>query len=807
MSDWSLVYNDWNPDEQPLREALCTLGNGYFATRGAAEEIRKKGNHYPGTYLAGGYNRLKTEVAGQWIENEDLVNWPNWLPLNFRIGEGDWFDLESVDIHEFRQVLDLKNGLLQRRILFTDSDQRITILNSERFVSMANPHTAAICWEITPKNWQGKLTVRAGLDADIRNEGVARYKDLNSDHLEIVERGFLDRGGLTVVVQTNQSKIRMAQASRLYVSCGKSESIVDYNLERERKFLAEEVLIEAEVNAPVRVEKIVALYTSRDFAISEAAHEAVRTIKREPSYTRLNEQHQLAWEQLWDRCDLRLKGNERAQLILRLHIFHLLQTVSPNSFDLDIGVPARGWHGEAYRGHIFWDELFIFPYLNLRLPEITRSLLLHRYRRLSEAKRAASDAGYSGAMYPWQSGSNGREESQKIHLNPRSGRWLPDNTYLQRHINVAIVYNIWNYYQATADTEFLSFYGAEMALEITRFLADLVTFNSSKDRYEVHGVVGPDEYHTRYPNGDREGIDNNAYTNVMIAWTMEHARLLLKLLTKDRKRELLKKLCIDRAELLRWASISKKMFVPFHDGNIISQFEGFDELEEFDWEHYRNKYEDLHRLDRLLEAEDDDVNRYKVSKQSDVLMLFYLFSNSELEEIFGRLGYKLTADIVSKNIEYYIDRTSHGSTLSRVVSGWVLARQKRDASWGLFKEALESDVADIQGGTTAEGIHLGAMAGTVDMVQRCYTGIEARDDILWFDPCLPDKINEMDLRVRFRGRWISVYLTKELLKLRFDESRSESLSLGFRGQVYSLTVEKPLEFELKSDNSDDCHIY
>ena len=129
----------------------------------------------------------------------------------------------------------------------------------------------------------------------------------------------------------------------------------------------------------------------------------------------------------------------------------------------------RGWHGEAYRGHIFWDELFIFPLINLRLPEITRALIRYRYRRLNEARANARAAGLRGAMYPWQSGSSGREETQRLHLNPVSGRWIADHTHLQRHVNAAIAYNIWLYYQATRDMEFLSFYGAEMLLEIARF--------------------------------------------------------------------------------------------------------------------------------------------------------------------------------------------------------------------------------------------------------------------------------------------------------------------------------------------------
>lgn len=110
-----------------------------------------------------------------------------------------------------------------------------------------------------------------------------------------------------------------------------------------------------------------------------------------------------------------------AQRFLRLHVFHLLQTLSPHTADLDVGVPARGLHGEAYRGHVFWDELFVLPYLNTRLPEVTAALLRYRYRRLNAARRLARAAGFAGALYPWQSGSDGREESQVLHLNRDRG--------------------------------------------------------------------------------------------------------------------------------------------------------------------------------------------------------------------------------------------------------------------------------------------------------------------------------------------------------------------------------------------------
>ena len=106
MNDWSLVYDSFDPQKQALREALCTLGNGCFATRGAAEEAQADEIHYPGTYLAGGYNRLESFIAGRSLVNEDLVNFPNWLALKFRAEDGDWFNLMAVEILAYRQELD-----------------------------------------------------------------------------------------------------------------------------------------------------------------------------------------------------------------------------------------------------------------------------------------------------------------------------------------------------------------------------------------------------------------------------------------------------------------------------------------------------------------------------------------------------------------------------------------------------------------------------------------------------------------------------------------------------------------------------
>ncbi|MFC1912197.1 glycoside hydrolase family 65 protein [Chloroflexota bacterium] len=790
------MYHGFQPEREGVRESLCTLGNGYFATRGTAPESSAGGVHYPGTYIAGCYNRLKTAISGKTVENESLVNAPNWLPLTFRIEDEDWFDLRRVKLLEYRQELDIRKGILGRHILFEDKQGRRTRVHQRRFASMAEPNLAGLETTFIAENWSGSLCLLSALDGRVTNKGVARYRQLNNRHLEPVAAEGIDRETICLEVRTNQSRISIAEAARTRIFCGGKQLSLEPRAVVKADYIGQEYPVNLEAGKPVTVEKIVSLVTSRDRVISEVSLAAQRELLRAGSFESLLRRHIIRWDHLWQRCCITITNKKRTTLVLNLHIFHLLQTVSPNTIDIDAGVPARGLHGEAYHGHIFWDELFIFPFLNLRIPDITRSLLMYRYRRLPEARWLAKQVGYEGAMYPWQSGSDGREETQTLHLNPKSGRWIADRSRQQRHINIAITYNVWLYYQVTGDIDFLLFYGAEMIIEIARFWASIARYNPSADRYEIRRVMGPDEYHDGYPDADEGGLDNNAYTNIMAVWVLCRALELMKILPRVRCEFLRENLDLTQAELERWDKISRKMQVVFHGDGIISQFAGYNDLQEFDWKGYCNKYGNIQRLDRILEAEGDSPNRYKVSKQADVLMVFFLLSAEEIHELFERLGYQAEFNTIQKNIRYYISRTSHGSTLSRIVHSWVLARSERELSWDLFNEALESDISDIQGGTTAEGIHLGAMAGTVDLIQRCYTGIETRGDRLWFNPRLPQDLKEIQFNIVYRRNLISVHITRNRLKISASDSAVAPIRVGFRDNLAELSPGKSLEFRL-----------
>jgi alpha,alpha-trehalase len=146
-------------------------------------------------------------------------------------------------------------------------------------------------------------------------------------------------------------------------------------------------------------------------------------------------------------------------------------------------------------------------------------------------------------------------------------------------------------------------------------------------------------------------------------------------------------------------------------------------------------------------------------------MLLFLLSRDELRELLGQLGYEVSEEQLARTVTYYLERTSHGSTLSGVVSAWVLARYEPEQAWQFLMRALESDVADVQGGTTAEGIHLGAMAGTVDLVLRCLTGLRARGEVLWFDPALPPQVKQLNFSIHYRHHRLDVELAEDHLQI------------------------------------------
>ncbi len=790
FSGWSIDYRSYDSQKESLREALCTLGNGYFCTRGASPEVTASKIHYPGTYIAGLYNRLTTHIAGRDLTNEDLVNCPNWLYITFKIENGEWFGPSSGKVLSYRQTLNMKEGILTRIVRVENWQGQRTKVVTRRIVHMGRPHIGALEYIIIPENYNGRVTVRAMLDGSVINYGVARYRQLNSKHWKVTARGKFSSDGVYLTAITIQSRIKITEASRIRLYRNSRKLNVPVKVFREGgEIIGQELSFFAEKKKVYRLEKIVAIYTSRDKGIHNPEEAAIREAKLVPGFSSLFKSHKEVWRRLWNNVDIEVGRDLFTQTVLRLHIFHLLQVASHNTSGLDVGLPARGLHGEAYRGHIFWDEIFAMHFYDFHLPSVSRALLMYRYRRLKESRRYARINGYRGAMFPWQSASSGREETQEFHLNPLSGKWGPDYSRLQRHVSFAIAYNVWNYYERTADEVFFRKFGAEIILSIAQFASSLVYFDPRDRRYHTSNVMGPDEFHEKYPNSSRPGLKDNAYTNFMIVWVLLKGKETLDILPSSRRRNLLKKLGIREREIGRWDDIIHRMKIIINREGIISQFDGYFRLKDINWEYYIKKYGNIHRMDRILKAEGRSPDAYKVTKQADVLMIFYLFPFSEVKEIFKKMGYKITKPMLRKNYNYYLMRTSHGSTLSKVVHCFIahqLGHYREARNW--FREVLKSDVYDTQGGTTPEGIHVGVMGGSLDIVLRAFCGFYVERGEIKLSPSFPDKWRYVNFNATVRGMGISFEIKrrKAIISLKRCPSGSK-LSVDVKGKLYSLT--------------------
>jgi beta-phosphoglucomutase family hydrolase len=779
-----LNYYDYDHDKERSREALLTVGNGYFGTRGAFEESEANEVNYPGTYMSGLFNRRTSRVGDRDIENEDFVNVSNWLPVSFRINGGDWFEFKpdpAFEIERIHRRLDMRNGTLNRELVVSDSEGRRTLISSTRFAGMHDPHRAAISYAITPLNYSAPMEIQSMLSGDHINAGVERYSDLEQEHLEPVSENAKDNI-LQLLVKTNRSDIKIAMAAKHRVN----RIHIGSQIKTGRAKISELFKVEAREGEEISLEKMVTIYTTMQNDSEEPIRDAVRAINYVEGFHDELKKSAGAWKSIWDRIDIKITGDRNAQRLLHLHQYHMMVTASPHHANLDAGIPPRGLHGEAYRGHIFWDELYILPFYNIHYPEVTKSTLFYRYNRLDEARKYAEEHGYDGAMFPWQSGSDGREETQVVHLNPLSGEWGDDYSSLQRHVSLAIAYNLWNYYHCSGDRKFMVAFGNELFFDICKFWISKAQ-KGDDGRYHIDKVMGPDEFHEKLPGSKEGGLTDNAYTNIMVSWMLSKAEVLKEDFTAEGIDKVLDMLGISEADFEHWKDVEHLLALHINNEGIIEHFRGYFDLEELDWDVYREKYGDIHRLDRILKAEGKSPDAYKLSKQADLLMVFYNLGNEEVTRMLETMGYEVPADYIQKNFDYYIQRTSHGSTLSRLVHARLAFKAGlSETAWKLYMESLESDLNDIQGGTTGEGIHCGVMAGTVYDTLVAFAGLDLSGEVPVLNPKLPAGWKSMEFEFGFRGDRCHVTISGSDGKIIVTESEKTKIKLHICGHDLEL---------------------
>ncbi|MFV0555769.1 MAG: glycoside hydrolase family 65 protein [Lactovum sp.] len=755
-SDWAITYNRLETGKKSYgQESLMTLGNGYLGWRGAPIWSEFSENHYPGLYLAGIFNKTKTEVAGHEVINEDMVNIPNPQLLRFFI-DGKRVDFSDEFIVDRKSEINFYKGI-QTDKYTVRVDRGFFSLKTTKYVDPLHFH--CIGFEATVSaTFAGKLVIESLIDASVENQNVERYRAFDSKEFEVTK--ILDN---LVLAKTSESKINLAIAARTKVSGQPIHQEKNSSLDQ----LIERVHLSFGEAEKIRIEKVIVLATSHE---TENPELYVRKELEDLSLESIRRHSVDYWENIWREADIKIDSeNEDLQLMIRMNIFHIRQAAQHHANQyLDTSVGSRALTGEGYRGHIFWDEIFVIPYYSANDPKTARDLLLYRLKRLEAAKKNAEFQHEKGAMFPWQSGLEGDEQSQFIHLNTVNNKWEPDYSRYQRHVNLAIVYNLFIYYQFTGDDSILNEGGLELLLETTKFWLNKVEIGEN-GRYHIDGVMGPDEYHEAYPKQKESGICDNAYTNLMLVWSLNWLFSLPKnphinLTYWAEKTE------FDNNLFEKAKKVSENLYLEIDEEGVIAQYAGYFYLKEVDFSRYKQIYGDTHRIDRLMKAEGISPDEYKVAKQADSLMAIYNLGEKEVKKLVEQLSYQLPENWLEINYDYYLKRTVHGSTISRPVFAAVsLALGKIGEAVELLTEAIGSDYYDIQGGTTAEGIHIGVMGETLKLIQNDFAGVSLEGGEFSIAPQMPGTWKRLSFSQKFRGVKIQIELTSQLISLRADK--------------------------------------
>ncbi len=464
--------------------------------------------------------------------------------------------------------------------------------------------------------------------------------------------------------------------------------------------------------------------------------------------------HRRAWRERWLDADVVVDGDPQAQRDLRFALYHLMIAGDPESDRASIG--ARSLSGPGYRGHVFWDtEIFVLPFFIWTHPATARALLAYRHRTLPAARAKAARLGYEGALYAWESADTGEETTPEFV-------WLPDGTRLtiltgvqEHHIAADVAWAVWQYWQVTGDDGFVEDMGAEIVVETARFWASRAV-PGDDGRLHIREVIGPDEYH--------EGIDDNAYTNVLAGWNLRAAVTLCA-----RFPEVAARLGVTTGDRERWLNVADGLAVLFdQETRLYEQFEGF-----FALENIRAVDEAPRPFTGEMVVGVDRLRRTQVVKQADVLMLGVL-----LPDLFG-------PQVLEANYRYYEPRTSHGSSLSPAIHALVAARVgDLDDAAAYFELAGGVDL-DNRMGNAADGVHIATMGGLWQAAVFGFGGVRADGDAVRIDPRLPPAWDGLTFPIRWRGSRILIDIRGDAMTLDLDGPAAVAVGPGRATQLHA----------------------
>jgi len=734
VEGWIIRERKYEREREVSRATVFALANGYMGTRGAGEEVPPNISGLKGTYINGIYDT----PSGKLTERE-FPNVQDWTYIFFLV-DGERFSLDSGEILEYMRELNMREGVVRRRIRWRSSKGKIFELEVERFLSLKRIHLGIIKWKLRALQ-NVDIELHLGIDGGVNNrwaDHFKRFKPRISEDEKYLETETYNPGYRIGVLCVDE--VKMKEVSMLE----RRDATGERNVEGIYR-------VRMGKDGEITVIRWCGVFDSR-FTEGNLEEECRRVVREAmlTGYEEIRREHSEAWEELWRDSDIVIEGDERAQIGIRFAIFHLLAS-APRHSD-KISIPARGLQGQDYYGSIFWDcEIFVLPLFIYTQPKIARNILRYRYHTLDGARRKARGLGFKGAYYAWQSQETGDEQCDLyVFKNPLTGEYI--RSYFadeEIHISGDIVYACWQYYEATGDIEFWVDGGAEIAVEVARFYVSRASYNPKKDRYEFLSVLGPDEYHER--------VNNNAYTNLMAHKSIEIALKVLDILREERGEEynkLLEKLNLTEEEIREWRRFISKLYIPEPDERgLIPQFDGYFDLEDISLEETRKR---LVHPEMYPGGPLGPFQRTQNIKQADVVMQLYLFRERYSDEV------KRT------NWEYYERRTAHDSSLSPMAYSLVAVDiGLKEWAYKYFMHSLFIDLRGY-GPHWNHGIHAAALGGAWQCVVRGFCQLDLRREGLVFrkHPILPEKWRSVKFCVWWHGRRVMFSIGKNSILLK-----------------------------------------
>jgi trehalose/maltose hydrolase-like predicted phosphorylase len=726
---WLLVEEGFNLVREHEIESIFTVANGYIGTRASLEEGSRLSQ--PSTFVAGIYADDPASKLGP-----ALAVLPDWPHLEIGVGN-DRLSMDSGRVIEHRRMLDLRQGVLWREWRQQDASGRLTRVRFLRLASLADRHVLLQSVAVTAENYAGRIELIASLALpDGRGE-----------------RGALTvaPGLATVVVLGRQTSVAMATGSVVKPKSEATKSPHERPIDR----VDERWSWEAGLGETVRLDRVVAVYTTRDVADPADTTRTHVAMIKERGVPALTKDHVDAWRRRWDAAEVQIVGDDEAQRILRFAVYHLVAAANPDDEHASIG--ARGLTGQDYRGHVFWDtEIYMLPFYLFTDPPAARALLMYRFHTLGAARRKAQEHGYQGALYAWESADSGEETTPRMVVAP-DGRVISILSGEQEHhISADISYAVWQYWRATADDKFMVDAGADILVETARFWASRARTEADGHAH-IRAVIGPDEYH--------ETVDDNAYTNVMARWNLDRAADAVAILKQEQPadwKQLSARLALTEDEPTAWRRIAAALVTGFDpDTGLFEQFEGYFGLEEVNVIEHRKC---ATPIDICLGRE--RTRQSKAIKQGDVLALSAL------------LWDEWPRAVHEANFNYYEPRTAHGSSLSPALHALVAARLGDGAlARSYMRQAGEIDLANNMG-NAAGGVHMAALGGLWQAAVFGVAGVRLREDGIALDPHLLPGWSEMRCSVRWRGCVLRLTLAADPARIEVGVDGSGELTLA-----------------------------